>query len=216
MKKYLGVKIVSAEPAWKELNQIDGTAIKLKSECPYFKGREDYYKVVYEDGYESWSPKEVFEKAYHCINNLTFGLAIEALKMGFKVAREGWNGKKMYLYLNKGCFDGDAFGFKPDDKIPTNHGSTIDGVRLSLFEHGDKDIVTRLPNIRMVTASGSIVEGWLASQTDILAEDWMIVEEESNKTIDKEVPSSCGCEDPGCNESDDSIWERLRLHLNGR
>ena len=58
MKKYLGVKVVSAEKCY----GLDNKCVDPNSEhC----GREvDGYKVVYEDGYVSWSPKDVFEKAY--------------------------------------------------------------------------------------------------------------------------------------------------------
>ena len=58
MKKYLGVKIVSAEKCY----GLDNKCVDPNSEhC----GREvDGYRVVYEDGYVSWSPKDVFEKAY--------------------------------------------------------------------------------------------------------------------------------------------------------
>lgn len=58
MKKYLGVKVIQAEKCW----GLDNKCVDANSEhC----GREiDGYKVVYEDGYISWSPKDVFEKAY--------------------------------------------------------------------------------------------------------------------------------------------------------
>lgn len=46
MKKYLGVKIIQAEPMYSIEKEQEG------------------YRVVYEDGYFSWSPKDVFEKAY--------------------------------------------------------------------------------------------------------------------------------------------------------
>lgn len=60
MKKYIGTKEVSATPAW----QIDGTIYPKDGVVPRSMNRKDGYKVVYEDGYESWSPKDVFEKAY--------------------------------------------------------------------------------------------------------------------------------------------------------
>lgn len=60
MKKYIGTKEVSAIPAW----QIDGTIYPKDGVVPRSMNRKDGYKVVYEDGYESWSPKDVFEKAY--------------------------------------------------------------------------------------------------------------------------------------------------------
>ena len=52
MKKYIGVKVVSAEPA------------KATKDYGTHKAGEDGYKVIYKDGYESWSPKDVFEEAY--------------------------------------------------------------------------------------------------------------------------------------------------------
>ena len=95
--KYLGVKIVDAEPMceFDFLNFSDKGKAIVSSE---YINREGY-KVVYEDGYTSWSPKEVFEKAYRPITGLTFGLAIEALKQGKKVARTEWIGKDAYLLL---------------------------------------------------------------------------------------------------------------------
>jgi len=152
MEKYLGVKIVHAEPAWREFNQIDGYTI-----CPHpcSNSCEPGYKVVYEDGYESWSPKEVFEKAYRKINGLTFGLAIEALKQGKKVARSGWNGKGMWLKMVN------MQTMRADEDFP---------------EVLWTDEYINLPTIVMKTADDKLLFGWLASQTDMLAEDWMIVE----------------------------------------
>jgi hypothetical protein len=57
MKKYIGVKYVYAEPCTvEEFNEIRPLF--------YSGDYQDGYKVVYEDGYVSWSPKDVFEKAY--------------------------------------------------------------------------------------------------------------------------------------------------------
>lgn len=101
-------------------------------------------------------------------NNLTFGQALEALKDGKSVAREGWNGKGMFIYLNGGSSD-----------IPVEKEAQpfrIDGIPNRLFSAGDIGTTTRLPNINMRAVSGSIVTGWLASQTDMLAEDWCIID----------------------------------------
>lgn len=106
---------------------------------------------------------------------LTFGAALDALKRGHRIARAGWNGKGMFIYLNKGSFDHDMLGFKPGENPVADHPSTIDGISLGLFDTGDAGTVTRLPNINMRSASGSTVTGWLASQTDMLAQDWAIV-----------------------------------------
>ena len=97
------------------------------------------------------------------MKQMIFGGAIGALKRGERVAREGWNGKGMFIFLNPGSH-------------PGNYGSHIDGVNIALFEIADTGTVTRLPNINMRSASGATVTGWLASQTDMLAEDWQIVE----------------------------------------
>ncbi len=60
MKKYIGCKLVEAEPAVKIGKEI----YPLTGDVPKALGRKMGYKVRYADGYESWSPKEVFEKAY--------------------------------------------------------------------------------------------------------------------------------------------------------
>jgi len=102
---------------------------------------------------------------------MNFGQAVEALKAGQKIARSGWNGNNMFLFLNKGSVDipdGKEFG-----------DGYIEGIRAHLFNRGDKGTATRLPNINLKTAKGSIVTGWLASQTDILAEDWEVAEQTS-------------------------------------
>ncbi len=61
MKKYIGTKMVSATPAIRKGGKVYLPTDEIpKSMEPVEEG----YKVVYEDGYESWSPKDVFEKAY--------------------------------------------------------------------------------------------------------------------------------------------------------
>lgn len=95
MKKYLGVKVISAEPMYvKEYNE------KYNKTVPEDKG--DGYTVVYEEGYRSWSPKDVFEKAYREVESMTFGLAIEAMKKGYVVSRI--HGKLSDIILFKGRF----------------------------------------------------------------------------------------------------------------
>jgi len=97
---------------------------------------------------------------------MNFGAAIEHLKSGGgRVARDGWNGKGMFVFLNKGS------------RPPlTTNALLTGGVRNSLFEEGDRGTSVRMPNLNLRAADGSTVTGWLASQTDILAEDWEIVD----------------------------------------
>lgn len=93
MKKYLGTKLIEATPM---------TYFEFAKE-KYGVVRDDAkdsdgYKVVYApDGYTSFSPKDVFEEAYRPTDGLNFGLATEAAKKGFKLARRGWNGSGMHL-----------------------------------------------------------------------------------------------------------------------
>lgn len=103
----------------------------------------------------------------------TFGFdkAIALLKHGKCVARKGWNGKGMFIYLNMGSYDPQALGL-PVGQADMSCTELIDGIRLGLFSCGDKGTVTRLPNLNMKSATGATVTGWLASQIDILAEDW--------------------------------------------
>ncbi|WP_223464864.1 DUF2829 domain-containing protein [Pseudomonas sp. GL-RE-26] len=70
-------------------------------------GADDGYLVEYTDGgapnhpahtgYISWSPKAQFDGAYRPVSGMSFGLAIEALKLGKRVTRSGWNGAGMWL-----------------------------------------------------------------------------------------------------------------------
>lgn len=127
------------------------------------KGGKPGYAVKYPDGYISWSPKEVFESAYQPITSMSFGHAVEALKCGKKVARAGWNGKGMWLELVLSIHDIPPLGAK----IPI-YRLTIDTE--------DAPGPTALPWLGMKTADNKFVP-WLASQTDVLANDWLILGE---------------------------------------
>lgn len=97
--------------------------------------------------------------------DMSFGEALEKLKTGESVARKGWNGEGMSLFLNPGRV---ARGREiPDCKV--------NGLPVSLFQEGNPETTTFMPALCMIAADGSIVTGWLASQTDMLAEDWMMI-----------------------------------------
>lgn len=156
MKQYIGSKIVKAWPCYRipviggryeycKLDEVVPTCITGKI--------EDGYRVQYEDGYLSWSPKAVFEKAYRETTGLSFGLAIEAAKMGKKIARAGWNGKNQYVELAY------CISYK-------NNAAKV--VNVNHCNIGNKAFA-------FVGTSG-VQMGWLASQADMLADDWQIVE----------------------------------------
>ena len=150
MKQYIGTKIIMAEPAYR----VDGKVFVKANIVPCGYKIEDGYKVVYSDGYESWSPKDVFEAAYRVTDGMSFGLAIEAAKMGKKIARAGWNGKNQYVEL------GHDFSYTAPGDIPVRPVQHLD-----IDSHA----------LVLVGTRGRQV-GWLASQADMLADDWKIVE----------------------------------------
>ncbi|ANH49101.1 DUF2829 domain-containing protein [Tritonibacter mobilis] len=123
------------------------------------------YAVKYADGYISWSPADVFEAAYQPVTGMSFGHALQALKEGHRVARAGWNGKGMWVALTPGssfaaaCAKPGHAAFHRACEMEDQHQS-----------------VNLLPHLDMRAADGSMVIGWLASQTDMLADDWQIVE----------------------------------------
>ncbi|WP_077735852.1 DUF2829 domain-containing protein [Bacillus sonorensis] len=84
---------------------------------------------------------------------MEFGTALFLLKKGYKVARRGWNGKGMFLY------------YVPANSYPAQTEAAK--------EHFG-DMVDYGAYIAMKTAQGNVVP-WLASQTDVLAEDWEII-----------------------------------------
>lgn len=169
MTQYLGVKLINGFPMTRlAYNEFRGWTLPADE-----NGADEGYLVEYLDGgkpntdhyagYVSWSPKEVFEKAYHPVSGMNFGLAIEALRQGKKVARTGWNGKNMWLrYIEpyaphpETCPDADPCNpyFKAMDNNAEAEGAM-------------------LPWIGMKTADNKFVP-WLASQTDVLANDWQI------------------------------------------
>lgn len=126
-------------------------------------------------GYVSWLPASEFERTYaECAlenpSAMSFGLAIEALKNGERVARAGWNGKGMWLSLSCGPGGDAAAGRR--EIAAENFWSSNNSEYAR--QNGGSAVV--LPCITMKTATGEILMGWLASQTDMLAEDWQIVE----------------------------------------
>lgn len=172
MNTYIGTKIIKASPMTRgAYNDYRGWTIPA-DENP----AEEGYLVEYTDGglpnhsqhagYISWSPKDVFEKAYRPVQGLTFGQAIEALKIGKRVTRAGWNGKGMYLWL------------LPETVVPVE--SIKEPHLKEIAEASETKEVHCLPSIQMYTTNAhgrkAVLMGWLASQTDMLSEDWCIIE----------------------------------------
>lgn len=87
--------------------------------------------------------------------NMNFSQALAYLKVGKRLQRAGWNGKGMFVFLVAGS------NFKVN-REPL----------LSIMGKGAE--VTYCPHIDMKTADNKVVP-WIASQTDIMADDWQVV-----------------------------------------
>ncbi len=139
LRNYISVKLLRATQMTRlQYNNYRGWTVP-ENENPDDAG----YMVKYSDGYESWSPEKQFNKACREIyeGHMSFGLAIEALKKGLRVARHGWNGKDMYLQIE-----------------PAR----------------DYLVSEMLAHIVMKTVQNTFVP-WLASQTDMLSDDYFVV-----------------------------------------
>ena len=158
MKTYIGTKVVKATP----LNRQDYNDIRNWILPDDENGEDEGYLVEYQDGgapnhegykgYISWSPKAQFDAAYRETSGLTFGLAVEALKKGAKVARAGWNGKDMFVYL-----------------VPAASYPAQTGVAKAHF--GDSAMVPYQAYMAIKNVDNTI-STWVPSVNDCLSEDW--------------------------------------------
>jgi len=185
MKNYIGTKQIQAKPmnrleyvkyrGWTLLEDEDGT------DQGYFVEYGDDPSIHHNhEGYISWSPKKQFEEIYRETSGLNFGLALEAVKKGALIARSGWNGKGMFVFLRPEDTLNYDFIINKVKSLPESlkksYQKIVDsGVNTDTQEHLLKSEVKFTAYLCMAAADGSIVNGWLASQTDMLADDWMIV-----------------------------------------
>lgn len=105
-------------------------------------------------------------KGYTPMDQLSFGTALLVMKSGRKVARKGWNGKGMWIVL------------MPRLQLPP-HSRQEPGAKVNDRTAKHIGVDTPLdsqPYIAMWTAPQQWQPGWLASQADMLADDWMVVE----------------------------------------
>lgn len=161
MKQYIGVKLINAKPMTRgEYNDFRGWTVPA-DENP----ADDGYLIEYLDGvkgntdryqgYVSWSPSGVFHNAYGPTDGMTFGLAVEAMKRGAKVARAGWNGKGLFVYY-----------------VAANAYPVQTGAAKSHFGEGAMVPYNAYMAIKNVNDT---VSTWVPSVNDCLANDWTIV-----------------------------------------
>lgn len=162
MKMFIGTKMVLARPMGRgEYNTYRGWQIPL-DENPADEG----FLVEYVDGgasnhpghagYISWSPKDVFERAYRLSSGLTFGDALQALKAGKRVARAGWNGKGMFVYYVR------AAAYLAQSEAAKTY-------------FGENAYVPYAPYLALKGVDER-VSTWVPSINDVLAEDWVVLE----------------------------------------
>lgn len=162
MKRYIGTKLINAKPMTRQAyNDFRGWTLPADE-----NGADEGYLVEYVDGgkgntdhyagYVSWSPADVFDRAYRPCEGMTFGQAIEAMKAGQKVARSGWNGKGMFAYY-----------------VPANSYPVQTGAAKSHFGEGAMVQYNAYMAIKNVNET---VSTWVPSVNDVLSDDWSIVE----------------------------------------
>jgi hypothetical protein len=191
MKQHYGTKLIQAEPMSRAAyNVFRGWALPANE-----NGADEGYLVEYLDGgkpnvegyagYVSWSPKEQFENAYQPLDALSFGHAVEAAKAGHKITRAGWNGKGMFVYY-----------------VPANTYATQTEAARSHFG----DSVPYRAYLAMKTVDNDVVP-WMASQTDILANDWQVVDALLIPETEKEAEARCLGESASCATKPESSAE---------
>ncbi|WBF79692.1 hypothetical protein F22_0059 [Escherichia phage vB_Eco_F22] len=100
-------------------------------------------------GYISWSPRAAFEAAYHDVDKgCSFGHAVELIKLGHRLTRKGWNGKGMYITL-------------------------VSGENWAMDKH-ENTICEKRDWLGIKTVDDQFMP-WVPSQSDVLAEDWIIL-----------------------------------------
>ena len=160
---YITTRNVNAVPMTADAYRIS----QGEESCEDYKSF-DGFLVTDIDGFQEWIGCKEFKDRYRDeTKNMTFGDAIEYLKKGVLVSRSGWNEKKMYLFM------------RPEDTLPLDvivrAKSLPDSFKTKVLVNPNTTEVKFGAYICMKCADGSICNGWLASQTDMLSEDWCIV-----------------------------------------
>lgn len=185
MKNYIGTKEIKATP----MNRLDYNIYRGWELPSDENGEDEGYLVEYlngsnanhpnHEGYVSWSPKAQFEEAYRETSGLPFGLAIEALKKGKRIARLGWNGKGLFIFMQVPSVI--------DYEIVPNMQSLPDSVKEEFKRrHFERDPnrevdpiyynTIRYKNQIAMVYPDNTIYGWVASPSDVLEEDWVVLD----------------------------------------
>jgi hypothetical protein len=175
MDLYIGTKIIKARPmSLGDYNKYKGWDMP-KDEDPDRPGclvgypdADGNFSGDLEGGADhiSWSPAEVFDASYHLTDGIPFGVAIEAMKRGRRVARKGWNGKGMFVVYMSPLY---LPPYSTSDTARKVNDRTAKWI-------GEDTPLDSQGYFAMFTATKQWQPGWLASQADMLADDWVILE----------------------------------------
>ena len=167
MQTYIGSKLINAKPMSRlEYNKFRGWELPKDEngddpgyliDAQYNNGGPKNTSAY--SGYVSWSPVEVFKHEYRTTSEMTFGDAIIMLKAGHKIARKGWNGKGMFVYL-----------------VPTAKDPASRNELGTVVDHSDEFGLVNYSAYMVIKNVGGTVRKWVPNVIDCLAEDWTIVD----------------------------------------
>lgn len=173
---YTGNINVKATPAWKiQHGFMPAVVVEKGDRIPsILEGapKQDGYSVIMPDGNKTWIERKVFEEIFQVtVPAMDFGQAIAAVREGKRIARKGWNGKNQYVELATNI----SYKNWTGGIVNVDH-SAIGSAALAF-----------------VGTSG-VQLGWLASQADMLADDWYIVDEPVTFKADVAASeAACSC-----------------------
>jgi len=166
MVPYIGTKNILARPMNRlEYNNYRGWELPADED-----GSDQGMLIDHSNGtsddldYIKWETLAIFNSVYKA-NGMTFGLAIEALKLGKAIARKGWNGKGMFIFK----------------QIPAEIGLDIIPKMQSVPQSVKDEMIKRAQTLKYTNQMAIVnndgrVDSWVASSSDTFAEDWYIVE----------------------------------------
>jgi hypothetical protein len=178
MKQYIGTKLIKAKPMTR--GGYSAYRGHISPDVPPIEAPEaEGYLVEYSDGgnpndkrhdgYISWSPKAVFDKAYRPTDGMTFGMAIEAAQRGCAITRPGLGANVVFM-------SGMTLpSFNTQDTAPKENDRTAKYI-------GQDTSLNSKPYLAAYTVdeagrvTGNWQPGWLPTAKDLLATDWFLDE----------------------------------------
>ena len=166
--KYIGVKIVEAsemtasiatEKGYKVPDDTDQMAIG--------------FEVTYPGGYKSWCPYDAFTEANRSVAGMSFGFALEAARKGEKIARSGWNWKNQFVVMQP------TLNLPPFSTTGTNRKVND---RTAKFI-GENEPLNCPAYCCLYNAQKEWVCGWVPSQGDLFADDWLIIDDAATTAL---------------------------------